>query len=687
MTLPALTSTTITTTALPHHPNTKQPPYTTHHQDQTQSLNRDFKRPNLSLKQISNKSSIDPVVSWTSSISRQCRNGQLHQAASQLTQMRLLEISPNHVTFITLLSCCADFPSQGKSFGPLLHAYVRKLGFDTCNLMVGTALVDMYAKCGHVDLASVCFDELKEKNSVSWNTMIDGFMRNGKIREAIKLFDEMPERGVISWTVLIDGFVKKGHFEEALKCFRKMQVSKVEPDRVTIVTVLSACANLGALGLGLWAHRYALKKGFRSDVKISNSLIDMYSRCGSAELARQVFEKMGERTLVSWNSIIGGLAANGFTEEALEHFDLMQKQGLKPNGVSFTGALTACSHAGLVDEGLKYFDIMERVHKISPRIEHYGCIVDLFSRAGRLEDAMDVIENMPMKPNEVVVGSLLAACRIYGDVKLAERLMNHLVDLDPGADSNYVLLSNIYAAVGRWDGACKQRMAMKALGIQKKPGFSSIEIGCDIHEFVAGDKSHNEAEHIYSMLELLCFDLTSCGYVPQAIAKYQEMAEASSNTRRCKEIEEQWSCFFKGRGVANMLMDGFSVCNKILILCEAFKVVIFVHARRNGILVSDSMDKQAFESELAPLDSILGSRIINGSLLCMFYVGFRASAYMKRSWSAKSMVLAESCLWYLMEPDSVLILGSPLLVGNTGYCILIQFNVWSNLDHGYMDSL
>ncbi|KAI5603049.1 hypothetical protein POPTR_001G217600v4 [Populus trichocarpa] len=519
--LPALISTTTntTTTTLPHHPNTIQPPHTTRHQDQTRPINRDSKKPNLSLKQISNKTSIDPVVSWTSSLSRYCRNGQLHQAASHFTQMRLLEIDPNHVTFITLLSGCADLPSQGNSLGPLLHAYTRKLGLDTCNLMVGTALVDMYAKCGHVELSRLCFDELKVKNSFSWNTMIDGFVRNGKIREAIEVFDEMPERGVISWTVLINGFVKMGLFEEALEWFRKMQVSKVEPDRVTIVTVLSACANLGALGLGLWVHRYALKKGLRDNVKICNSLIDLYSRCGAIELARQVFEKMGERTLVSWNSIIGGLAANGFTEEALEHFDLMQKQGFKPNDVSFTGALTACSHTGLVDEGLKYFDIMERVHKISPRIEHYGCIVDLYSRAGRLEDAMSVVQNMPMKPNEVVVGSLLAACRTRGDVELAERLMNYLVHLDPGADSNYVLLSNIYAAVGRWDGACKQRMTMKALGIQKKPGFSSIEIGCDIHEFVAGDKSHDKAEDIYSMLELLSFDQALCGYVPEAMAK------------------------------------------------------------------------------------------------------------------------------------------------------------------------
>ncbi|KAJ9185213.1 hypothetical protein P3X46_004871 [Hevea brasiliensis] len=507
-----------TTIQLPPHSNTRAvppPSHLTQHQNQAQRVNP-ISKPNFPLKQQSSKQ-IDPVVAWTDSISRHCRNGQLPEAASQFTQMLLSGVEPNHITFTTLLSGCADFPSEGKSFGPLIHSYARKLGFDTCNVMVGTALVDMYAKCGQVELARFCFYELKIKNSVSWNTMMDGYMRNGEIADAIELFDEMPERDAISWTVFIDGFVKRGHFEQGLEWFREMQVSMVQPDYVTIIAVLSACANLGALGLGMWIHRYVLKQEFRDNIRISNSLIVMYSRCGCIELARQVFHKMLKRTLVSWNSIIVGLAANGLAEEALEYFVLMQKEEFKPDGVSFTGALTACSHAGLVDKGLKYFDVMEKVYKLSPTIEHYGCIVDLYSRAGKLEDAWSVIENMAMKPNEVILGSLLAACRTGGDVDLAERLMKYLTDLDPGIDSNFVLLANIYAAVGRWDGAGKVRRKMKALGIQKKPGISSIEIGCGIHEFVAGDKSHIETEHIYEMLQLLNHDLKLRGYVPETM--------------------------------------------------------------------------------------------------------------------------------------------------------------------------
>lgn len=428
--------------------------------------------------------------------------------------MRLAGVEPNHITLVTLLSGCVNYPPDVLCFGASVHAYARKLGLDVEDVMVGTAIVDMYAKCGRMDFARLAFEDLGVKNSVSWNTLISGCMRNGEVGFAIEMFEEMPKRDAISWTALIGGFVKMGKFEQALEWFREMQVSGVKPDYVTIISVLDACAELGALGLGLWINKFVMNKEFKDNIKISNSLINMYCRCGSIQFARLVFEKMPKRSLVSWNSIIVGFAINGHAEEALEFFDSMQKEGFKPDGVSFTGALTACSHAGLVDEGLMFFDNMKRTHGIKPRIEHYGCAVDLYSRAGRLEDALHVIEKMPMKPNEVVLGSLLAACRTRGDVSLAERLMKYLSELDPGGDSGYVLLANIYAAVGRWDGAGKVRKRMKSLGVQKTPGLSSIEIDCNIHEFVAGDKSHADTECMYEMLELLSVELRIYGYIP-----------------------------------------------------------------------------------------------------------------------------------------------------------------------------
>lgn len=209
--------------------------------------------------------------------------------------------------------------------------------------------------------------------------------------------------------------------------------------------------------------------------------------------------------------MIVGFAINGCCCEALDHFDAMQTAGFEPDGVSFTGALTACSHAGLVDEGLKYFRHMQEKHsKIRMRIEHYGCMADMLGRAGRLGEAMSLVESMMpvMGPNEVVLGSLLAACRMHGNVGLAEKLMGYLVEMEPDTDSNFVLLSNIYASVGRWDGAGKVRNVMKSLGIKKSPGYSAVEIDGDLHEFVSGDKEHMHSEDIYDMLRLLGFQIS-----------------------------------------------------------------------------------------------------------------------------------------------------------------------------------
>ncbi|XP_068643408.1 pentatricopeptide repeat-containing protein At1g05750, chloroplastic [Aristolochia californica] len=455
------------------------------------------------------------VVSWTSSISRHCRNGQLSKALMSYSLMRSADIEPNHVTFVTLLSACADFPLEAFGLGLSLHGYICKSGFDDRNVALGTAVIGMYAKCGDMDSAEKVFDKMSVKNSKTFNTMIDGYVRNEHVDKAISMFNSTPVRDKVSWTALIGGFVRNNLFEEALECFREMQIAEVEPDYVTIIMVLTACANLGGLVQGLWVHRYVLGKDFSKNVRVSNSLIDMYARCGCITLAAQVFERMCSRSPVSWNSIIVGFAFNGYAVEALEHFTLMEKAGLKPDGVTFTGALTACSHAGLVNEGLQCYDKMRTVYGISPRVEHYGCMVDLLSRTGQLDKAFKVIESMPMKPNEVILGSLLAACQTHGNVVLAERLMGYLLELKPDGDSNYVLLSNIYATHGRWDGVGRVRKVMKELGIRKRPGVSSIEINGTVHEFVAGGNSHTYPDAIQNMLDQLGPELKVYGYVPE----------------------------------------------------------------------------------------------------------------------------------------------------------------------------
>ncbi|GKC95239.1 pentatricopeptide repeat-containing protein [Tanacetum coccineum] len=513
MSIFALTATTITAKQLcspPHDHNYDLPISTKPHSVLTHTTPDE-----------SNFSALS-VSSWTSSIAHYCRMGRLDQAAAEFTRMRVSGAESNHITFVTLLSSCAHFPSHALSFGASVHGLVCKLGYDTDNVRVGTAIIDMYCKCNRVDLALLCFQRMCFKNKVTWNTLVSGLMRNGKINRAVRVFDEMPDRDVISYTSLIDGFVKKGYYERALEWFQEMQASGVQPDFVTIVSALSACANLGALGLGLWLHRIVLDGNMLVDnVRINNSLIDTYCRCGSTEFAVQVFHSMSKRNLVSWNSIIVGFALNGNPQESLKYFYWMQKDGLKPDGVTFTGALTACSHAGLVDEGLKLFDLMIKDYRISPRIEHYGCLVDLYSRASLLEEALNVIESMPMKPNEVVLGSVLGACRVAGDIRLAEKLMRFICKLNPGSDSNFVLLSNIYAAGGDWHKASNVRRRMKNRGIEKSPGVSSIEIDGIVYQFVAGDQSHVKSDHIYKMLDNLSHELMISGYLPEVNVREQ----------------------------------------------------------------------------------------------------------------------------------------------------------------------
>ncbi|MQL72796.1 hypothetical protein Taro_005099 [Colocasia esculenta] len=461
----------------------------------------------------------DDTIKWTSYIARRCRSGALSAATAAFASMLSAGARPNGVTLITLLSACADSDARKMSlpFGRFVHGHVFKWcgdGVQEYDVVLGTSLVDMYAKCGRTDLARQLFDRMTARNLVSWNTMLDGYMRNGEVGESVSLFRRMVKRDKMTWTAMISGYVKNGRLEEALECFRQMQLHRIDPDYVTIISVLAACADLGALGQGLWAHQYAWRQGLSRNVRLSNSLIDMYSRCGRVDFARQVFEVMPSRTLVSWNSMIVGFAINGCAHEALQHFSMMQAAGFVPDGVSFTGVLTACSHAGLVEEGLRYYDMMTQACGISPRLEHYGCLVDMLSRTGRLRDAMDILQSMPMKPNEVVLGSLLAACRVHGDVSMAERVLGYLVEVEPDCDSGYILLSNVYAAAGMWDGVGEVRSSMKTQGIKKTPGISGVEVDGDVHEFVAGDDSHRRSEEIYATLELVGHEMKLWGYVP-----------------------------------------------------------------------------------------------------------------------------------------------------------------------------
>lgn len=365
-------------------------------------------------------------------------------------------------------------------------------------------MIDGYGqKLGNVGQARILFDEMPEKDLVSWNSMIGAYATVGDMFAAQTLFDEMHERNVISWSIMIDGYARHGDSKESLNLFRLMLHQGTKPDRVSIVGAIIACGQLGALDQGQWIHIYIKKNEIFSDVVVETAILDMYMKCGSLDHARAVFNNMYEKNVISWNVMIVGLGINGCGEEGLELFSQMERDRVPMDDLTFLGALTACSHAGLIREGLRIFETMRSVYGFEPKIEHYGCVVDLLGRAGRLDEAKNLIASMPLKPNAALWGSLLAACRIHQRIDLAEASVEQLVELEADDCGVYVLLSNIYAEEKMWHDVLRIRNLMGDRGMRKETGRSVIEVGGTVHEFVNGGRSHFKTEEIYSVISYL----------------------------------------------------------------------------------------------------------------------------------------------------------------------------------------
>eukprot|EP01018_Ginkgo_biloba_P032972 Gb_02573 [translate_table: standard] len=451
------------------------------------------------------------VVSWTAMIAGHAQNGQCREALKLLRQMQLEGVKPDSKTFASVLPACANLAALEQ--GMEIHKEIIRSGFqyDVC---VDSALVDMYAKCRNLEKARDVFDRMHQRNVISWTAMILGYTQNGRVDEALKLFQEMPERDVVSWTTMIAGYVQNGQGVEALKLFRQMQLASVKPHPNAFATVLSACANLAALEQGMEIHEDIIRSGFKSDIVVENALVDMYAKCGSIKMARHLFNKMDQRDAISWTTMIAGYAIHGCGKEALKLFEQMQHSGMNPNHITLVCVLSACCHAGLVDEGHQYFDCMSQYYHITPAMEHYACMVDLFGRAGRLDEAQNFINKMPMKPDATVWRCLLGACRVHNNIELGERVAERLFEINPKNAAPYVLLSNIYAAAGRWNDTENVRRMMKDRRVKKTPGCSWIEVKKQVHVFLVGDRSHPQTGKIYAMLERLSRQMKAAGYVP-----------------------------------------------------------------------------------------------------------------------------------------------------------------------------
>lgn len=368
-----------------------------------------------------------------------------------------------------------------------------------------TALLHAYASSvSHIPLARQLFDEMSERNVVSWTAFLSGYARSGDISNAITLFDEMPERDVPSWNAILAACTQNGLFVEAISLFGKMiNEANVFPNEVTLVCVLSACAQTGNLQLAKGIHAFAYRRSLSFDMFVSNSLVDLYGKCGNLVEASSVFKTANKKSLTAWNSMINCFALHGRSEEAIAVFEEMMSNDVKPDHITFIGLLNACTHGGLVTKGREYLDLMTNRYNIEPRIEHYGCLIDLLGRAGFFDEALEVMAGMKMKADEAIWGSLLNACRKYGHLDLAIVAVNNLVTLNPNNGGYISMMANLYGEMGNWVEARRARKMIKHQNAYKTPGCSWIMIDGKVNQFYSLDKSHPKSEEIYMILDSL----------------------------------------------------------------------------------------------------------------------------------------------------------------------------------------
>uniref|UniRef100_A0A7N0TP41 DYW domain-containing protein n=1 Tax=Kalanchoe fedtschenkoi TaxID=63787 RepID=A0A7N0TP41_KALFE len=488
---------------------------------------------------------------------------------------------PNNFTFPFVLKACARVSDC--HLGLSLHNLLVKVGFDS-DVFVGTSLVCLYAKLGHLNYARQVFDDIPEKNVISWTALVRGYADAGRFREAVdtfkrmlsvglkpdsymlvlilsaytqlggsssmewihkyvvdvgmhrnvfvatclldmyvkygdmekarSIFDSMPEKDIVSWNTMIQGYASNGLPDQVLNIFSRMRDANLKLNCYSLVGVLSACASLGALEFGEWASSFIDRNEFLSNRILGTALIDMYAKCGSMPSAMTVFNGMKDRDIIFWNSILNGLAMNGYDQATFAVFGQFEKSGFRPNKNTFIGLLCACTHAGLINLGRQFFYSIKNVYSLDPSVEHYGCMVDLLGRGGLLVEADQLIKCMPMEPNAVVWGALLAGCRMFRNNQMAERVLVKLIELEPLNSGNYVQLSKMYSATGRWEAAANIRSSMIENGIEKTPGYSWIEVNGVVHKFLVGDNYNPMSDHIYAKMEELMKDVRAAGYVP-----------------------------------------------------------------------------------------------------------------------------------------------------------------------------
>ncbi|CAL9166556.1 unnamed protein product [Musa hybrid cultivar] len=417
-------------------------------------------------------------VTWNTMIATHTQHGEDMEALHLFLQMRREGSLLSEFTLSSVLCACAARCAVTES--QQLHALALKTAADS-NVFVGTAVLDVYAKCKMIRDARLVFDAMPEKSSVSWSSMVAGYVQNDLYEEAVWFFHHAHKMGV-------------------------------ELTQFTLSAALSACASIAASTEGKQLHSVAIRAGFAANLFVATSLIDVYSKCGCIREAYLVFCNVEDENIVLWNAMITGFSKHARPHEAMMLFEKMRQRGLQPNEVSYVSVLSACSHVGLVEEGRGYFDLLSRDAAVRPNVLHYSCMVDVLGRAGRIDEAWELIRSMPFRASASMWGSMLNSCRVHGNVELAKIAAQHLFELEPDNAGNHVLLSNIYAASKQWGEVAVARKFLKDSGARKEIGKSWIDVRGKVHSFVVGENKHPRINEIYAKLEDLRREMNRLAY-------------------------------------------------------------------------------------------------------------------------------------------------------------------------------
>ncbi|KAK7264172.1 hypothetical protein RJT34_31777 [Clitoria ternatea] len=432
-------------------------------------------------------------VSWNTMVTGYAHGGRFAEALRFYGQFRRLSVRYNEFSFAGVLIVSVKL--KDFQLCRQIHAQVLVIGFSS-NVVISNSILDAHAKCGKMEDARRLFDDMPVRDILTWTTLISGYAASGDMESAAELYSQMPKKNSCLWTCLISGYARNGLGHEALEVFRKMIMCQVSPDQFTFSICLFACAVIASLRHGKQIHAFLVRNNIKPNTIVVSAIVDMYSKCGSMETARRVFNLIGNKQdVVLWNTMISSLAHYGYGIEAIMMLSEMLRSGVKPDRATFVAILNACSHSGLAREGLQFFKSMSSEHGVVPDQEHYACIIDLLVRAGCFNESMK-----DCKPGDHVRSSSIRVCSMHGNLDFGRNVAVFLIKLQLLSSAVYELLSSVYAALGKWELVEKIRHILDERSLRKDQAISWIEIDNKVHTFTTLDGSHPLNETIYSAL-------------------------------------------------------------------------------------------------------------------------------------------------------------------------------------------